>query len=245
MTFCLGMRLKSGLVGLSDTRVTAGNEYITATKLSTYELPEGTCFLMTSGLRSVRDKTITYFERELQTRSEPFAYTYEAVNLFAACMRRVAAEDKASLEDHQVAFTINVLFGGRFSEDKVHMLYKIYAEGNWIEIGEGTPYHIIGASGYGKPILDRTLKFTDSIEFALKVGCLAFDSTRISAADVGLPIDLVVFEPEQSPALVRYRFEAADFSKLSMLWQNRLRESLDSMDSEWLRPILDLLASRK
>ena len=198
MTFCLGMRLKSGLVGISDTRVTAGNEYITATKLSTYELAEGSCFLMTSGLRSVRDKAITYFERELQSRSEPISYTYEAVNLFAACMRKVSAEDKESLEEHGTAFTINVLFGGQFSEDPEHKLYKIYTEGNWIEIGEGTPYHIIGASGYGKPILDRTLNFEDNIAFALKVGCLAFDSTRISAADVGLPIDIVIFDPEQS-----------------------------------------------
>jgi len=245
MTFCLGMRLKSGLVGISDTRVTAGNEYITATKLSTYTLPEGRCFLMTSGLRSVRDKTITYFERELQARSDPFGYTYEVVNLFASCMRKVAAEDKASLEDHGTAFSINVLFGGKFAEDNSHMLYKIYTEGNWIEIGEGTPYHIIGASGYGKPILDRTLKYDDSLEFALKVGCLAFDSTRISAADVGLPIDLVVFRPDESPEMICYRYEAADFAKLSVTWQNRLRESLDSMDSDWLNPIFDLMNAEK
>ena len=161
MTFCLGMRLKNGLVGIADTRVTAGNEYITARKLSTYEFNEGACFLMTSGLRSVRDKTITYFERHIENRQEPFAYTYEAVNALASCMRQVAKEDKASLEENGTAFCINVLFGGRFPSDKTHKLYKIYSEGNWIEIGEGTPYHIIGASGYGKPILDRTLKFTD------------------------------------------------------------------------------------
>lgn len=245
MTFCLGMRLKSGLVGISDTRVTAGNEYITATKLSTYELPEGTCFLMTSGLRSVRDKTITYFDRALESRSEPFAYTYEVVNLFASCMRKVAEEDKASLMEHNVEFTINVLFGGKFAKDESHKLFKIYTEGNWIEIGEGTPYHIIGASGYGKPILDRTLKFSDSLAFALKVGCLAFDSTRISAADVGLPIDLVIFEPDQSPKLVRYRYEADAFKELSAKWQERLRASLDSMDSDWLNPVLNLMKSVK
>lgn len=241
MTFCLGMRLKSGLVGISDTRVTAGNEYITATKLSSYELPEGSFFLMTSGLRSVRDKAITYFDRKMQDRVEPFAYTYEAVNLFAECIRKVSAEDKASLEEHGTAFCINVLFGGKFKDDPAHKLYKIYTEGNWIEIGEGTPYHIIGASGYGKPILDRTLNFDDPISFALKVGCLAFDSTRISAADVGLPIDIIIFQPETSPHLVRYRYEAEAFKELSATWQDRLRASLDSMDSDWLSPVLKLI----
>lgn len=241
MTFCLGIRLKEGMVGIADTRVTTGNEYITARKVSTYELKEGSCFLMTSGLRSVRDKTITYFERLIENRKEPFAYTYEAVNAFASCVRQVAAEDKAALHEDGTTFCINVLFGGRFKSDATHKLYKIYSEGNWIEIGEGTPYHIIGASGYGKPILDRTLKYTDPISFALKVGCLAFDSTRISAADVGLPVDIVVFQPDRAKPIRCYRYEAENFKELSGMWQARLRASIDSMDCHWLDPVLDLL----
>lgn len=241
MTFCLGMRLNDGLVGIADTRVTAGNEYITARKLSTYELDDGACFLMTSGLRSVRDKSITYFERLIENRQEPFSYTYEAVNALASCIRRVAAEDKTALQENGTVFCINVLLGGRFRADGTHRLYKIYSEGNWIEIGEGTPYHIIGASGYGKPILDRTLKYTDSIPFALKVGCLAFDSTRISAADVGLPVDIVIFRPDAPSRLVCFRYEADNFKELSGNWQARLRASIDSMDSHWLAPVLDLM----
>ncbi len=243
MTFCLGMRLQEGLVGISDTRVTAGNEFITARKLSTYELPEGSCFLLTSGLRSVRDKSITYFERALQDRAEPLSYTYEAVNLFASCQRRVADEDKEWLERNGTPFCINVLFGGQFRADTSHRLFKIYSEGNWIEIGEGTPYHIIGASGYGKPILDRTLKYADPISFALKVGCLAFDSTRISAADVGLPVDIVVFQPGSPHRLTCYRYEAEDFKEISGVWQARLRASVDAMASDWLEPILALTRS--
>jgi putative proteasome-type protease len=241
MTFCLGMNLKDGLVGIADTRVTTGNEYITARKLSTYDLKGGACFLMTSGLRSVRDKTITYFERLIATREEPFLYTYEAVNALASCMRQVAEEDKAALHDYGTTFCINILFGGRFKSDTTHKLYKIYSEGNWVEIGVGTPYHIIGASGYGKPILDRTLKHTDPVSFALKVGCLAFDSTRISAADVGLPVDIVIFRPGAAQRMVCYRYEAEDFREISVRWQARLRNSIDSMDSDWLAPVIQLM----
>ena len=32
------------------------------------------------------------------------------------------------------------------------------------------------------------------MRFALKVGCLAFDSTRISAANVDFPIDVVAYD---------------------------------------------------
>ena len=50
--------------------------------------------------------------------------------------------------------------------------------------GKGTPYQIIGSPAYGKPVLDRTFKYSDPLQFALKVGVLAFDSTRISAAAI-------------------------------------------------------------
>jgi hypothetical protein len=42
--------------------------------------------------------------------------------------------------------------------------------------------------------------------YALKVGCLAFDSTPISAADVDFPIDVVLYERD-SFALIEQRYE--------------------------------------
>ena len=39
MTFCLGITVEDGLVGLADTRITAGNEMTTAQKLSTLVKP--------------------------------------------------------------------------------------------------------------------------------------------------------------------------------------------------------------
>jgi putative proteasome-type protease len=109
-----------------------------------------------------------------------------------------------------------------------------------VEIGEGTPYHIIGASGYGKPVLDRTLKFDDSLEFSLKVGTLAFDSTRISAADVDFPVDIVLYL-SNSYRMVSQRFEKNDLLENSELWQERLRRSVRELSLDWARPLLDRL----
>ena len=61
MTFCLGMIVEEGIVGIADSRLTSGNEIISATKVSVYQQDQGSLFIMTSGLRSVRDKTLTYF----------------------------------------------------------------------------------------------------------------------------------------------------------------------------------------
>lgn len=235
MTFCLGITVEEGLVGISDTRIVAGNEMTTGQKLSTYEVDGGVLFFMTSGLRSVRDKVVTYFEESLETCPPPDKL-YKAVNIFADIIRRVAREDKDFLDESGLQFNIHVLMGGQFAGDATHKLYLVYPQGNWVEINPGTPYHIIGETGYGKPVLDRTLKHADSIHFALKVGCLAFDSTRISAAGVDFPLDVVVYS-RGSFVLVEHRFEQADLAHISTWWQERLRESVRALPSEWIEAI--------
>jgi putative proteasome-type protease len=135
---------------------------------------------------------------------------------------------------------MHTLVGGQLADDADHKLYMIYPEGNWVEIGEGTPYHIIGASGYGKPVLDRTLKYDDSLQFALKVGTLAFDSTRISAADVDFPVDIVLYVRD-SYRMDSQRFEKNDLLENSELWQERLRKSVRELSLDWAQPLLDRL----
>jgi putative proteasome-type protease len=102
-----------------------------------------------------------------------------------------------------------------------------------IEIGQGT--QIIGASGYGKPILDRTLKYQDPMRFALKVGCLAFDSTRISAAGVDFPIDVILYK-SGTYRIIEHRYEKEDLEHTSNWWQERLRASVNELPDEWIEP---------
>ncbi|PLX42416.1 MAG: peptidase [Deltaproteobacteria bacterium] len=240
MTFCLGMRVKDGLVGIADTRVTSGNEVIQARKVSVYHQDGGGMFLMTSGLRSVRDKALTYFDELIESQERPFSRLFKAVNAFSEQLRRVAAEDREALGAGGLNFDIHCIIGGRMPGDKEHTLYLVYPEGNWVEIGKGTPYQIIGASGYGKPILDRTLAYEDPISFALKVGCLAFDSTRISAADVNFPIDVVIFRNENSQ-IVEHRYDRNELGHISDWWDDQLRNSIKMLPSEWIETVMSKL----
>ncbi len=243
MTFCLGMRVRDGLVGIADTRITFGTECITAQKLSTYEGVGWSMFVMTSGLRSVRDKAITYYDEAIRELDEvPANRLFKLVNLFAEQIRRVAREDKQALEDSGLRFNSHALIGGQLPEDTEPRLYLIYPEGNWVEVGKGTPYHIIGSSGYGKPILDRTLKYDDSLRFAVKVGVLAFDSTRISAADVDFPIDVVIYRKD-SFQLVSQRFDKADLIDTSEHWQEKMRNSVSELELAIVDPLLARLPS--
>ena len=240
MTFCLGIKVKEGLVGFADTRVTSGSECITARKVNIYRQNHSGMFVMTSGLRSVRDKVLTYFDELISERDQPYDRLFKAVNAFADQIRRVSTEDKKALEESGLHFNMHALIGGQLSSDAEHKLYLVYPQGNWVEVGKGTPYYIIGASGYGKPVLDRTLKYEDSMRHAMKVGCLAFDSTRISAADVDFPVDVVLYSPERR-RIIEYRYNKEDLTEVSQWWQERLRHAIEELPSDWIEKSFTVL----
>src|SRR6478736_4804293 len=126
MTFCLGITLEEGLVGLADTRIVSGGESLTASKVATYQGPGFSFFILNSGLRSVRERL------------------FKVVNLYAAQVRRIAEEDAKALREADLNFNIHALIGGQMTADSVHRLYMVYPEGNWVEVGPDTPYQIIG-----------------------------------------------------------------------------------------------------
>lgn len=240
MTFCAAIKIKEGLVGVSDTRLTSGTERTTARKVSVYQHGKHSMFLMTSGLRSVRDKALTYFEEVIEEKDTNFDKLYKAVNAFAEQVRLVANEDKEALKEGGLDFNLFSIIGGQLENDKEHKLYMLYPQGNWVEVGKGSPYFLIGESSYGKPIIDRVLCYETSMDMALKVAYLAFDSTRISAVDVDFPIDVVLYKRD-SFEIVQHRFEREDLQHLPEWWQDRLRKSVEEMPDEWVNKALNKL----
>jgi putative proteasome-type protease len=233
MTFCLGITVDEGLVAIADTRVVAGNECLIARKTATYQGPGFSFFVMTSGLRSLRDKVLLYFEEEFARDTMARERLYKTVNLYANQVRRVAREDREALESAELRFNAFSLIGGQMSGDSSHRLFLVYPEGNWVEIGPDTPYQIIGASGFGKPILERSLTRSDTMLYAFKVGLLAFDATRLCAADVDFPMDVILYS-RGSFNMVEKRYEREDLAAISNWWQERMRRSVHDLPSEWI-----------
>lgn len=239
MTFCLGMKVQDGLIGIADTRITSGTERITAKKVTVHQHGKHSLFVMTSGLRSARDKALTYFE-EVFNETEDFSQLYKAVNAFAAQIRRVSKEDKQALEEAGVKFNLNALVGGQLEGDKDHKLYMIYPEGNWVEVSDATPFYIIGESGYGKPILERTIHHSSDLDFALKVGFLAFNATITCAIDVDYPIDVIAYR-KNTYQIIERRYEKAELADIAVQWQKLLRESVPKLPTDWMQKIFDHL----
>lgn len=240
MTYCVGIKVREGLVGLADGRITSGIQLTVARKVTLLGKGQRRFMLMTSGLRSVRDKTVAYLEREMRTHGpkKGFGSMLDAVTAFTKCLRTVATEDKQALEESGLKFDLNAIIGGQLPDDPEPMLYLIYPEGNWVQADERTPYLSIGQTAYGKPILDRSLKPDISMAKALKLAYLSFDSTRFSSATVGFPIDMVTWssaEGEWREAL----FADEQLRSHRQWWNEHLTKLVEDLpDGPWADSLL-------
>ena len=231
MTYCLAIKVKQGLVAIADTRITSGTDTTIKKKVFTVQKGNYCLFLMTSGLRSVRDKALLYFKELID--QEDFNKLYKAVNAFGQQVKRVAEEDQIALENSGFKFDLNTIIGGQLKDDEEPKLFLLYPEGNWVELGQGAPYVIIGNSGHGKAILNRAIDEVSSLKLALKVGFLSFDSTRVSSNNVDFPIDVIIYETD-TYKLVQHRYEKEDLENISVQWDAELKNALNNISENWM-----------
>lgn len=246
MTYCLAIKVQEGLVCLADGRITSGRQVSNARKASLHGPDGAQICVMTSGLRSLRDKTIAYLERGArESRHEGYGSLLEAVDAFARCLRQVAEEDRAALESSQLTFNLHAIMAGQLPEDPGPSVFLVYPEGNWIEIDERTPYLSIGATAYGKPILDRTLKPETPLTTALKVAYLSFDSTRVSSTDVGFPVDMLTLSADER-AWRSAHYEYDDLQEQRTWWNENITQLAGKMpDGPWRDTLLPSAAGQR
>jgi len=237
MTFCIGIKVREGIVALADTRIVRGGEQSNKQKLAEFQHNGQSLFTMTSGLRSVRDKAIIYLDESLRNDSNGLDRLYQIVNRFGEQLRRVKAEDGAALQSTNHKFNSHAIIGGRLIGDAVPQVFYVYPEGNWIEAAEDAPYFVIGRTYYGKPILDRLLTYDTPLRSAIGLALLAFDATRTSVTDVACPIDVAVMSNQASVPIFR-RYNVADIAITTDWWSNMLANSMQQMPMQWANELL-------
>jgi len=237
MTFCLGIKVAQGLVAVADTRVVKGHERLSKTKLTLMTYGARPIFLMTSGLRSVRDKVVTYLEERLSTQLPSLGRLYQVANVLGEQVRRVWQEDATALSRSGLAFNLHAILGGQLEADLSPTLFYLYPEGNWIEAAADTPYFVIGRTPYSKPILDRFLGAETTLSTAVKLAYLAFDATRVSVTDVDFPLDLLVLDATTQD-ITTHRFTADMLATPQEWWQRRLQEALSELPMDWAASVL-------
>lgn len=236
MTYCVGIALREGLIMISDTRTNAGIDNI-----STYrkmhvlaDTDDRLILCMSAGNLSVTQHVLGQLSEGLPSigadehprKIEHMPSMFRAAQLVGEAVMNAGAELKPALHVAGVSSGISLLLGGRIGEGPIK-LYLIYDAGNFIECGSDTPFLQIGATAYGKPILDRAMTYDSPLDEAVKVGLLSFDSTIRSDLSVGLPFDIVVIPADRSRPVIRRRIEPDDayFADLSSRWSMMLNES--------------------
>jgi putative proteasome-type protease len=243
MTYCVALRLDSGMIFASDSRTNAGVDHIaTFCKMRVYEKSESRLIVvLSSGNLAITQGVINILDRH--QFAEPGSPTiwnvpsmFDVATLVGEALREMQSRDGASLAHSGIDSSANLIVGGQIAGEQ-QRLFHIYPQGNFIETSEETPYFQLGESKYGKPILDRVLTPSTPQKEAAKCVLISFDSTIKSNISVGLPIDLLWYPKDSLRVGVQQRIREGDpyFSMIRQRWGGGLRRVFGELpDPDWL-----------
>jgi putative proteasome-type protease len=227
--------LRQGLIMIADTRTNAGIDNIsTYRKLHVLaDTKDSFIVAASAGNLSVTQLVLGMLHEGLPSRNpeegprkvEHMPSMFQAAQLVGEAVMAAGAQLKPALFAAGVSSGISLLLGGRMGNGPLK-LFLIYDAGNFIECQPDSPFFQIGACQYGKPILDRAMNYDSSIDEAVKVGLLSFDSTIRSDKSVGLPFDLMVFRNDPKLPIIKRRILPQDkyMRELSDRWSEILNE---------------------
>ena len=240
MTYCVALKLDEGLVFLSDTRTNAGVDDISRfRKMFTWEIPgERAVVMMTAGNLSITQGVITRLTVAIEegTADAPSDSILTAPDLFriaqitGALMRSLVGKHGDAIEKDGASSGASIILGGQI-KGQPPRLFLIYSAGNFIECGEDTPYFQIGEIKYGKPILDRTIRTSTSLDEGIRTALVSMDSSARSNLSVGPPFDLVAVTRDELKLNISRRIEDTDptFRAISHGWSEALSRAINEL----------------
>ncbi len=226
MTYCVGVLLEDGMIFASDSRTNAGLDNIAKfSKMSVFERPGDRVIVMLSSGNLAGTQAVIGLLNQRCAMLDATANLwnaktmYDVARLVSDAMREIDRRDAQYLEENPSGFNASFILGGQISSEPLR-LFRIYAEGNFIEAGLDTTYFQTGEAKYGKPILDRVIKRGTPLAEAAKCVLVSFDSTMRSNLSVGMPIDMIRYERDELRIRMQRRFDEDDpyFRVLSREW---------------------------
>jgi len=244
MTYCVAMLLDTGLVFLSDSRTSAGVDQISVfRKTYVYQKPgDRVIVVQGSGNLAITQAVATILHDAIEGRDTTnnllnAPNMFEAARCVGDALREVYRRDAGPLKDFDVAFNANLIVGGQIRGEPPRLM-SVYSAGNFIEATPDTTYFQIGESKYGKPILDRVIRRSSSLNEAMKCALVSMDSSIRSNLSVGLPLDLVIIKRDHFAVARHVNIDEENlyFRGIRNRWSEALREAFSELpDPDWLR----------
>ena len=231
------------MIFASDSRTNAGVDHVsTFTKMRVFERKDDRVIvILSSGNLAMTQGAVNLLDRHQHAPEGTRTIwnvdsLYDAACLVGDALREMQRKDGPYLLQGNIDANANLIVGGQVKGEAMR-LFHVYAQGNFIEATDETPYFQLGESKYGKPILDRVINTGTPQKEAAKCVLISFDSTMKSNISVGLPIDLLWLPRDSLRVGLQQRIREGDpyFTMLRSRWGGGLRRVFGELpDPDWL-----------
>ena len=236
MTYCVGIEVNDGLVFAADTRTSGSFDDVRVhRKMHVFEFPGERVFvIMSAGNLATTQLTVSRLQRDLDDARDKSLRTYTHLVDVAEYVGETLVASQAKVADGAQPSAVNLqatlILGGQIAGERPG-LYLIYPVGNCIASSPETPYLQIGESKYGKPILDRIVRPTTTMEDAARCALVSLDSTIRSNLSVGMPIDMTLVRANELRITQQMRFENDTplFAEIHDTWSRKLEAAVHGL----------------
>jgi putative proteasome-type protease len=202
MTYCLAIKTNTGIVFASDSRTNAGVDYIrTYSKMHVFAKNDDRILvLLASGNLATTQAVVNTIQNDIEDGAETnllnCRHLHDAAKYIGEISRKEQLQHAAAFQDESGSSTsATMILGGQIA-GRAPEIFLIYPEGNYISASPETPYLQIGETKYGKPILDRIISPSTSLEDAARCAMVSLDSTMRANLSVGPPLELAIYRAD-------------------------------------------------
>ena len=235
MTYCVAIRVDTGLVFVSDSRTNAGVDNVgTYSKMYSFDLNndfgnERHISIMSAGNLATTQGVVGQVKKDIRDAVPRNLITLSSIEDIADYVGEINIIQQGKPKKGDANYEASFIVGGEISGQKP-AAYLVYPQGNHITTSKDTSFLQIGESKYGKPILDRIISPEVSLETAALCALVSMDTTIRSNLTVGPPIDLILVE-RNIANIRRYRFEEDSeyLRNLHNVWEGRIKEAFNGM----------------
>jgi len=236
MTYCLAIATNDGLVFCSDSRTNAGPDMLSSySKMHIFNPGTQRTFVMlAAGNLATTQAILNHIESDLENAAPVSLATcnkmVEAARYVSELSHNEIVAAQQATASSGIDATVSLIFGGQISGSSP-AIYLMYTAGNFITEPTETPFLQIGESKYGKPILDRIVRRTTSLEDAARCAIVSMDSTIASNATVGPPIEVLVYERDSFKTNHYIKLDVDDpyLQQIKDSWNESLKKAFSSL----------------
>jgi len=242
------MRLRDGLVFLSDTRTNAGVDDVgTYRKLHVFRpAPDRLFVIQSAGNLATTQEVLDRIAVDLSTPGEheslaTVPHLFEGA-LYVGRLGREVTERHA--EGLGASGSATFILGGQVGDAPPDILL-VYPEGNYIRASDDRPFLQIGESKYGKFLLDVAILAHTDLVTSTKIALGSMMSTARANLSVGPPYDAGVYRAGTF-ALDEHRFTADSpaLGELRDVWERNILRAVAELPDVELSELSDETAAQ-